>query len=117
MHKVASIAQDAAAARVLAGAADRDVSSMRAELRGHTQVLNALRETQLEHGARLDRVEGRLDSVDGRLGSVEGRLDRVENAVNEGFAKTEHQFRKVGLGIAEITEMLRRREGGEAHPS
>lgn len=103
MHKVASIAQDAAAARVLAGAADRDVSSMRAELRGHTQVLNALRETQLEHGARLDRVEGRLDSV--------------ENAVNEGFAKTEHQFRKLGHGIAEITEMLRRREGGEAHPS
>lgn len=39
---------DAAAARVLASGADRDVSEVRAELRAHTQALNALRETQLE---------------------------------------------------------------------
>ena len=39
---------DAAAARVLAGGADRDASDMRALLRAHTQTLTALREAQLE---------------------------------------------------------------------
>jgi chromosome segregation ATPase len=39
---------DAAAARELAAGADRDVSEVRAELRAHTQTLNALRENQLD---------------------------------------------------------------------
>ncbi|WP_433267276.1 hypothetical protein ACQPZF_01020 [Actinosynnema sp. CS-041913] len=43
------VRQDAAAARVLAGAADRDVSEFRQALNAHTKTLNALRETQLEH--------------------------------------------------------------------
>jgi hypothetical protein len=41
--------EEAAAARALAAGADRDVADYRAELRGHTRVLSALRETQLEH--------------------------------------------------------------------
>jgi len=45
---VAAARVDAAGARVLAAGADRDVSEVRAELRAHIQVLNALRETQLE---------------------------------------------------------------------
>jgi len=47
-EQVAITSSDAAAARVLAAGADRDVSEVRAELRAHTQGLNALRETQLE---------------------------------------------------------------------
>jgi len=42
---------DALAARVLAAGDDHDVSEVRAELRAHTQALNALRETQLERQA------------------------------------------------------------------
>lgn len=44
---------DAAAARELAAGADRDVSEVRAELRAHTQALNALRENQLEQGGAI----------------------------------------------------------------
>ena len=44
---------DVAAARVLAAGADHDVSEVRAELRAHTQGLNALRETQLEQGGEI----------------------------------------------------------------
>ncbi len=69
---------DAAAARVLAAGADRDVSEVRAELRAHTQALNALRETQLE--LRETQVE-------------QGRETR------EGFAT-------VGTGMAQITALL-----------
>lgn len=47
--------EEAAAGRALAALADRDVSEVRTELRGHNQVLNALRETQLEQGQRMDR--------------------------------------------------------------
>ena len=47
--EMAIVRQEAAAARALAAGADRDVAEYRAELRGHTRVLSALRETQLEH--------------------------------------------------------------------
>jgi hypothetical protein len=47
-EQAALTSSDAAAARVLAAGADHDVSEVRAELRAHTQALNALRETQLE---------------------------------------------------------------------
>jgi uncharacterized coiled-coil protein SlyX len=49
--EIALVRQEAAAARALAAGADRDVADYRAELRGHTRALTALRETQLEHYA------------------------------------------------------------------
>nr|MDQ3765043.1 hypothetical protein [Actinomycetota bacterium] len=52
-EQAALTSSDTAAARVLAAGADHDVSEVRAELRAHTQVLNALRETQLEQGRGL----------------------------------------------------------------
>ncbi|MGK5497564.1 hypothetical protein [Streptomyces sp. URMC 125] len=51
--EVARLREDAASTRTLASMADRDVAEMRTTMRGHTQVLNALRETQLEHGQVL----------------------------------------------------------------
>lgn len=61
-EQVRSTRQDAAAARVLAGTADRDVSDFKQTLNGHTKVLNAVRETQIEHGQRLDALEAKVDS-------------------------------------------------------
>jgi hypothetical protein len=87
--QAAVTASDAAAARVLAGGAGRDVADMRTELRAHTQTLNALRETQLEQGQRLDTLDRRMDTLDGR--------------VTEGFAK-------VNAGMEQIVELLRRAE-------
>lgn len=52
-EQAALTSSDAAAARVLAAGADHDVAEVRAELRAHTQALNALRETQLEQGQRM----------------------------------------------------------------
>jgi hypothetical protein len=51
---------DATAARVLASAADRDVAEFRTANKGHTSVLNSLRQTQLEHDARFDQLEARM---------------------------------------------------------
>jgi hypothetical protein len=52
-EQLAVASSDAAAARTLAAGADHDVSEVRAELRAHTQAINALRETQLEQGREM----------------------------------------------------------------
>lgn len=67
-----------AAARVLAAGADHDVSAVRAELRAHTQALNALRETRLEQGRKIDE---------------QGR------EIRDGFAA-------MATGMAQITTLL-----------
>ena len=90
-------ASDAAAARVLAAGADHDVSEVRAELRAHTSALNALRETQLEQGRRLDRVDGRLDRMD-------DRFDGLETRMTDGFAT-------VGAGMTQIVALLEGLDG------
>jgi len=77
-EQVALASADAAAARTLAAGADRDVSEVRAELRGHTRALNALRETQLEQGQAIVRLEREM---------------------REGFAT-------LGTGMAQITALL-----------
>ncbi len=62
-ERVADSTGDAAATRVLASGADRDVSEVRAELRAHVRALDALRETQLE--MQVDMREMRTEMRDG----------------------------------------------------
>lgn len=79
--KVADVASDAAAARVLAGGADRDVSELGDTIRAQTQVLHALRETQLEQGQRLTSLESRVTQGFATLGEgmtqIHGLLSRI----------------------------------------
>ncbi|MGI8536543.1 MAG: hypothetical protein ACR2K2_08590 [Mycobacteriales bacterium] len=84
-EQTALAAVDAAAARTLSAGADRDVSEVRAELRAHTSVLHALRETQLDHGGRLDRLEARVDA---------------------GFAAADRAFATVNTGMSTILTLL-----------
>jgi hypothetical protein len=85
--------------RFLATKAERDAAGFREVLVGHTRVLNALRETQLEQGVRLDRVEGKVDRLVGTVDGLEGKVDRLEGEMKEGFAK-------LGVGQAQITALL-----------
>jgi methyl-accepting chemotaxis protein len=81
--RLTASAQDAAAARVLAGAADRDVSEFRGELREFRGELrdfrqavassfNALREDMNDRSARVEEQFTRVD--DGFTG-IRGKLD------------------------------------------
>jgi chromosome segregation ATPase len=88
---------DAAAARVLAGGADRDVSALAAKLDAHTRVLNALRETQLEQGMAI----GELNH---RVGGLEHRIGGLEHEMREGFAM-------IATEMARITALLGGTEG------
>jgi chromosome segregation ATPase len=84
-EQLALASSDAAAARTLAAGADHDVSEVRAELRAHTQALNALRETQLDFGRQL--------AEHGRM------LDEQGRAMREGFST-------LATGMAQITALL-----------
>jgi len=94
--RVRAAEQDAAAARVLAGGADRDVSEIRTEIRDFRQAtmasFNALREDMLDFRAY----------VDGRFAQVETGFAQVETA----FAKVETGFAKVDSGFAAIRGRL-----------
>lgn len=68
--ELAIVRQEAAAARALAAGADRDVAEYRAELRGHSRVLGALRETQLEQGQAITRLDDRVDQLTGTVGHI-----------------------------------------------
>ena len=68
--------QDAAAARVLAGGADRDVAEIRGEIREfreqNTRVLNAMREDLID---LQQRVETGFSRVDNSFTEMRGKLD------------------------------------------
>lgn len=83
---------DAAAARVLAGGADRDVSAFGAKLDAHTQVLNALRETQIEQGLAIVALEHRFDGL-------EHRVESMDSEMRKGFAM-------MSAGMSQITALL-----------
>jgi chromosome segregation ATPase len=98
-ERVALAMSEAAAARVLAAGADHDVSEVRAELRAHTQSLNALRETQIEQGRKIDRLEQKVDGLD-------RKVDGLDQEMRNGFAT-------MATGMAQITALLTHVSGPE----
>jgi hypothetical protein len=81
---------------VLAAGADRDVSELRTELRAPTQVLNAVRETQLGLGREMRES----------FAAQGQRSDGLEREMRTGFAT-------MATGMARITELLTEIRGSE----
>lgn len=109
---VASAAENASQARaearealMLNRACDRDQGDFTGKLAAHTLTLNAVRETQLEHGERLARLEHDLrtglTAMTGRLDETVGRIDGLDREVRTGFAT-------LAQGMAHITALLTR---------
>lgn len=92
--EVRLIREDVAAARILAGGADRDVAALSAKIDMHKALLDALRETQIEQGQKLDALKIRLDGL-------ESRLNGLEREMRSGFAK-------LAVGQSEILALLNR---------
>ena len=97
---------DAAAARVLAGGADRDVSDMKTLLRAHTQTLNALRETQIEQGQKLTGLDTRLTGLDTRVVRIDAKVDQLDAKVGQMDAKVDRALGLLSTGMAQIVAML-----------
>jgi chromosome segregation ATPase len=94
--------QDAAAARVLAGGADRDVDQIRGEIRDFRQAttasFNAMRED-------LNDLRGEMRS----------ELSNVRTEMYGGFAEMRGKLDATAAGIEQIANMLGR-QGGEHRP-
>jgi chromosome segregation ATPase len=108
-EQMREVRENAAAARVLAGGADRDVGALGAKVDAHTRLLGALRETQVEdHGHILElqkgvgRLERRFEVSDQRFGRLEqqvggltGRFDGLEqrfDGLEQRFDGLEQRF-------------------------
>ena len=91
--------RDAAAARVLAGGADRDVGEIRGEIRDFQRAtigrFNALREDMVD--MRQDMVDG-FRRVDERFAQIDERFAQV----NERFPQIDGTFGQVATGFAEM---------------
>lgn len=95
--------QDAAAARVLAGAADRDVSEIRAEIRDFRQAT-----TTSFNALRQDFVDLRQDFVDFRT-HVDRRFEQVDQGFAEmdrGFMEMRGKFDATAAGQQRIVELI-----------
>jgi hypothetical protein len=87
--RVQSSEQDAAAARVLAGAADRDVSEFRSELRDFRQATTAS-----FNALRQDFVDLRQDFVD------------LRTHVDNGFIEMRGKFEVMAAGQHRVVDLL-----------
>jgi hypothetical protein len=102
--------QDAVAARVLAGGADRDVSEMRAEIREfrdqNNRVLNAMREDLSDLRSHVDEGFGRIDERFARIDEQFARIDGGFAQVDSGFAAVRGRLDAAAAGQQQIVSML-----------
>ncbi len=109
-EEVALAGSDASAARTLAAGADRDVSEVRAELRAHTQALNALRQTQLEQGQTYTQALNALRQTQNALRETQleqGRaVERLQESVQQQAEVTSDGFATVRSGMTQIVALL-----------
>jgi chromosome segregation ATPase len=109
--------QDAAAARVLAGGADRDVEQIRGEIRDFRQAatssLNALRETQREQGevlhthSELLRTHGELLRTHSeQLRTLDEKVDGLSDKFDRLTGEVRSKFDQLAGGQEQITGLL-----------
>jgi len=84
--------EDAASARHLAAARDRDIADLAVKVDANREAINALGEQTRE----------RFDAVDRRFEAVDRRFDALERKVDDGFRRIDEEFRKVDNGFMEM---------------
>jgi len=89
----AAAVSDAAAARHLAAARDRDLADLTIKVDANRQAINAL---GVQTAARFDQVDQ--------------RFDRLERHVDNGFAEMRARLDQTAAGMAQIVELLTARD-------
>jgi hypothetical protein len=82
------------------------------------RMLTALRETQIEHGQRLDAIDARLvehdrrfDAVDRRFDAVDRRFDAVDrrfDAIDTQLSEIRGTIGRVAVGMYALDKLVRR---------
>jgi uncharacterized protein Yka (UPF0111/DUF47 family) len=95
-------AADAAAARHLAAARDRDLADLAVKVEANRSAINAL---GVQTAARFDRLEGRVDRLERKVD--EGFAD-VRSEMRAGFAAVDDRFLEV-RGLLDRTAAFQER--------
>lgn len=102
-RRLQAVEQDAAAARVLAGAADRDVGEIRAEIRDFRQATTAS-----FNALRADFVDLRQDFSDLRqdFSGLREDFSGLRDHVDRGFIEMRGKFDATAAGQQRIVELI-----------
>lgn len=100
---------EAAEARVLARAADRDVSIVHAAANANQHVINALRQTQLEQGEKLDALDRKVDNLTGVVAEHGLTLAEHSATLAEHGRKLDALDEKIDSRFDEVVSLLRQR--------
>lgn len=96
--RLEDVATDAAAARYLAAAHDRDLADLGVKVDANRRAINALGQ----------QTAGRFDNLEGRFDNLESRFDNLENTVGSGFAEMRSKFDQTAAGHEQIVRLLDR---------
>jgi outer membrane murein-binding lipoprotein Lpp len=107
--EVDRLREESAQTRALAAMADRDAAEVRTSLRGHTQVLNALRETQLEQGRAFAGMAEAVGTL--VVGQVEHGRVLADNS--QTLAEHRQQLAALAEGQQAILTELHRISGND----
>jgi chromosome segregation ATPase len=102
-NEVDLLREEVASARALAALADRDVAEIRTEMRGYRQVLNALRETQLEQGQRITELRQELGEQGQRITELRQELGEQGQRITE----LRQELGEQGQQITELRQEMR----------
>jgi outer membrane murein-binding lipoprotein Lpp len=101
--RIEEVAADAAAARHLAAARDRDLADLGVKVDAHRSAINALSEQTAARFTRLDQdVRSGFAEVHNRFAEVHNRFAGVDN----GFAEMRGKLDQAAAGQQQIVELL-----------
>jgi hypothetical protein len=111
---VTAAVSDAAAARHLAAARDRDLADLTIKVDANRAAINGLGVQTASRfdvvDQRFDQVDERFDQVDQRFEQVDRRFGQLENEMRIGFAEMRSRFDHTAAGMAQIVDLLTRDE-------
>jgi hypothetical protein len=101
--RVEEVAADAAAARHLAAAHDRDIADVGVKVNACRAAINAL---GIRTAERFDRVERRLGGLEQRVDVLETKVDEGFAQMHRGSAQMRHGFDQTAAGFARIATLI-----------
>jgi hypothetical protein len=98
--RIEEVAADAAAARHLAAARDRDLADLGVKVDANRSVINALGE---QTAARFTQLEQQIDGV---RTDLQQQIDGVHTELHTGFAEVRGKLDQAAAGQQQIVELL-----------
>jgi hypothetical protein len=101
--RIEEVAADAAAARHLAAAGNRDLAGLGVKVDANRAAINAL---GVQSAGRFDEVDRRFELVDQRFERLENEMRTGFAEVGTAFAEMRAKFDQVAGGQEQIVELL-----------